>query len=219
MTITSMEPRDHFAIRVLQTMLRNVDHPEAIDDASMLMYSYAAYKWAQAMVLAMADSRNTDAESGGGEPSGSVNPDDLQTNTDKLLYDMSQLLKEGVAIKGSGENADPPVRIEGQAMDVNETIHIVASVVDKKYVKFVFSEACAMSDISVYVEMTCKIGATTGVSRSAGFVIPKCSPVFVGSVDPDIDEITALVANANSPKVRGTGSSYDVNIYEISLAP
>lgn len=214
-TITSMEPRDQFAVRAMQTMMERIDHPEALDDASMLMYAYASYKWAQAMVLAMADSRNTDAPSGGSTPSGSVNPGDLQTNTEKLLYDMNQLLKDGVAIRGSEDPLDKPVLISGESISTPDTnVTIEVSVVNKKCVKFEFLRLYAASDLSIFVSLTCKVGETTGVSRSAGFVIPKGSTVFVGSVDPDITEITAL----SSPTLRGKGSSLDAYTYMMSLA-
>lgn len=214
-TITSMEPRDQFAVRAMQTMMERIDHPEALDDASMLMYAYASYKWAQAMVLAMADSRNTDAPSGGSTPSGSVNPGDLQTNTEKLLYDMNQLLKDGVAIRGSEDPLDKPVLISGESISTPDTnVTIEVSVVNKKCVKFEFLRLYAASDLSIFVTLTCKVGETAGVSRSAGFVIPKGSTVFVGSVDPDITEITAL----SSPTLRGKGSSLDSYTYMMSLA-
>jgi len=214
-TITSMEPRDQFAVRAMQTMIGKLEHPEALDDASMLMYAYASYKWAQAMVLAMADSRNTDG-SGGSTPSGgSVSPGDLQTNTEKLLYDMSQLLKDGVAIRGSEDPLDKPVLISGESISTPDTnVTIEVSVVNKKCVKFEFLRLYAASDLSIYVTLTCKVGETAGVSRSAGFVIPKGSTVFVGSVDPDITEITAL----SSPTLRGKGSSLDLYTYMMSLA-
>ena len=213
-TITSMEPRDQFAVRAMQTMIGKLDHPEALDDASMLMYAYASYKWAQAMVLAMADSRNTDGSEGSTPSGGSVSPGDLQTNTEKLLYDMSQLLKNGVAVKGSEVPADKPVFITEQVLSTQTNVTIEVSVVNKKCVKFVFLGNYAASDLSVYVTLTCKVGETTGVSRSAGFVIPKGSTVFVGNVDPDITEITAL----SSPTVRGKGSSLDSYNYMMSLA-
>jgi hypothetical protein len=177
------------------------------------MYAYASYKWAQAMVLAMADSRNTDG-SGGSTPSGSVNPSDLQTNTEKLLYDMNQLLKDGVAIRGSEDPLDKPVFTSEKILSTQSNVTIEVSVVNKKCVKFVFLGNYAASDLSVYVTLTCKVGETTGVSRSAGFVIPKGSTVFVGNVDPDITEITTL----SSPTLRGKGSSLDAYTYIMSLA-
>lgn len=217
-TLSTMEPRDHFAIRVLQTMLRNIDHPEAVNDASMLMYSYAAYKWAQAMVHAAADSREGNSDgSQTGPATVDVETGDLQSNTEKLLFNMSQFLENGVAIKGTDpQYNEPSVKIGGEpGTAVSMNINIYVSIVDDNLLKFDFPDFCAKSDISVRVPMTCKVGTTTGVSRSAGFVIPKGSTVFVGSVDPDITEITSL----GTPEIRGKGSSYDGNAYVISLAP
>lgn len=55
--ITDLEPRDHFAMNALNAMLIHADHPETFDDATCLMYSRAAYRWAQAMMIAAADAR------------------------------------------------------------------------------------------------------------------------------------------------------------------
>ena len=91
--VEGMEPRDHFAIQVLSAMLVHADHPESFDDATCLSYSTAAYRWAQAMMQAAANSRL--GQSTEEEPSEiDVNPDDLQNNTERLLYNMSLHLKE-----------------------------------------------------------------------------------------------------------------------------
>ena len=61
--INDLNPRDHFAMNALTAMLVHTDHPETFDDATCLMYSRAAYRWAQAMMIAAADSREVEKPS------------------------------------------------------------------------------------------------------------------------------------------------------------
>ena len=89
--ISTMEPRDHFAMNVLNSMLVHMENPEAKDDATMLMYSRAAYKWAQAMMIAAADSR--EGESTTPSHAVDINSGDLQSNMEKLLYNICEALK------------------------------------------------------------------------------------------------------------------------------
>jgi len=106
--LANIEPRDQFAVQVLNAILIHTDHPESFDDAKCLMYSRAAYRWAQAMMIAAADSR--DGESTTQSTAVDVNSGDLQSNTEKLLYNIGQYLKEGVSIKGSTEFGASPVQ-------------------------------------------------------------------------------------------------------------
>lgn len=109
-TLTVMEPRDHFAIQVLSAMLVHADHPETFDDATCLSYSTAAYRWAQAMMQAAANSRY--GQSTQEQPSEvDVNPSDLQDNKEKLLYNMSLHLK-GLADTGLKITEMPDVTID-----------------------------------------------------------------------------------------------------------
>jgi hypothetical protein len=96
--LTNIEPRDQFAVQVLNAMLIHTEHPEAFDDAKCLMYSRSAYRWAQAMMIAAADSR--EGQSTTPSTGVDVNSGDLQSNTEKLLYNISQSMKNGVALKG-----------------------------------------------------------------------------------------------------------------------
>lgn len=92
--LSTMEPRDHFAMNALNAMLTHTEHPETLDDATCLMYSLAAYRWAQAMMIAAADSREGTSTSQGGTTQEEVNAKDLQSNTEKILYNMNESLKD-----------------------------------------------------------------------------------------------------------------------------
>lgn len=123
--LTNIEPRDQFAVQVLNAMLIHAKHPEAFDDAKMLSYSRAAYRWAQAMMIAAADSREGQST----EPSTAVdvNLGDLQSNTEKLLYNIGEYLKNGVTVKGTTANGTVPVQTKITEMP-NVTLNGTPSV-------------------------------------------------------------------------------------------
>lgn len=76
-TLSSMEPRDQFALYAMQAIMRSLDEPAEMDDANILFNCRAAYRWAQGMMIASADARaekkkSTDegGEGGSGDDSG-----------------------------------------------------------------------------------------------------------------------------------------------------
>ena len=70
-TLASLEIRDQFAIQILNGMLSHLDAAHNYDDANIMSVCTAAYKWAQGMMQASADSRVLKkTESGGGESGG-----------------------------------------------------------------------------------------------------------------------------------------------------
>lgn len=64
--LSSMEPRDQFAIHAMNAMIRNIEHPENANDATIMLYSKAAYRWAQGMMIASADARTAAKKDEGG---------------------------------------------------------------------------------------------------------------------------------------------------------
>lgn len=56
--LSVMEPRDYFAVHAMSVMIGQTKHPETFDDAKCLYYAKAAYRWAQAMIIAAIDSRS-----------------------------------------------------------------------------------------------------------------------------------------------------------------
>lgn len=108
-TIAALEPRDHFAIAALQTLLRNLHNAESANDSAILQYSYAAYRWAQGMMVAAADSR-----AGVGTPSTgeiSVSENDLQNNSEKLMYNINE------SIKGLNTSLSGTLKVDNPAND------------------------------------------------------------------------------------------------------
>lgn len=85
--LASMEPRDHFAVQVLGVLLQKMEKPEGVNDSKILMTCRAAYRWANGMMVAAANARRGTAQNPG-TGTVEVNQGDLQSNTEKLLYNM-----------------------------------------------------------------------------------------------------------------------------------
>jgi hypothetical protein len=190
--LTNIEPRDQFAVQVLNAMLIHTEHPEAFDDAKCLMYSRAAYRWAQAMMISAADSR--EGQSTTPSTGVDVNSGDLQSNTEKLLYNIGEYMKNGMAVKNVTEAYNVPT-IQGG-------ITITASIFKQKFIRFEVS-TMVYSDVSVYLTLTTNDGA-----RNVGHIIPKGSVVVLMPLDDAVTDITAI----NSKSIRGKGGN-DPNTY------
>ena len=61
-TISSANPRDEFAMEVLNAIIQKQDNPQEYDDGSMLRTAQLAYRWANAMMEAAADNRYDDTQ-------------------------------------------------------------------------------------------------------------------------------------------------------------
>lgn len=97
--VMAIEPRDSFAMQIMNAILIHADHPEGFSDEKWLYYARAAYKGAQAMMIAAADARHGQTLNPS-QGTVTVNSDELQDNTEKLLYNIGQYMKTGVALKG-----------------------------------------------------------------------------------------------------------------------
>lgn len=220
--LANMEPRDHFAIQILSAMLVHAGNPEAFDDASIMLYSRASYRWAQGMMNAAANTRH--GESTTPSTNININTNDLQSNTEKLLYNMSKSLEQGIVVKGSNAlgaepvhakiTSMPDITIDGlenvtEAYTIPEigSITINASVFNQKFIRFEVQTYMTYSDVSVYLTLAVKEGATT-TTRNVGYIIPKGSVVTVMPLDDAVTEITSI----STKSVRGKGGN-DPNSY------
>lgn len=210
--LSTMEPRDHFAMNVLNAMLHHMEIPEAKDDATMLMFSRAAYKWAQAMMIAAADSREGTSSTPGTQTS--VNANDLQSNTEKVLYNINDSLKSiKTQLDTSLGDINDSVEAVCEVKEIEGNITIKASIYKTKFLRMEFNSDMAYSDVSVFFNLAVKEG-DTATTRKVGFVIPRGTVTVVESLDTDVTEITAIT----SAVVRGQGHN-DPNTYVISTAP
>lgn len=108
--LSAMQPRDYFANQVLGMLIQKMDKPEAVSDAKIIFFCRAAYRWANGMMVAAANARYADQSGGGTSGEITVNPEDLTDNTERLLYNITQVLKKGVTVKGTTEQGTEPIQ-------------------------------------------------------------------------------------------------------------
>lgn len=92
-SLNTMSPKDYFACEALNSIIQRINNPLAIDDGMISVIAAKAYKIAQAMAIEAYNSRENDAASSGGAGYVSVDNTDLQTNTEKILYNLNESLK------------------------------------------------------------------------------------------------------------------------------
>lgn len=89
--VDSLTARDNFAINALRTLMQRADKdPSTLSNNEMAFYCDVAYQWAANMMSAAAKVRATMEDESGP----SVDEESLTTNTEKLLYDMSEAIIE-----------------------------------------------------------------------------------------------------------------------------
>ena len=121
--ISVLEPRDNFAIAALGMIMRTIPYPDQQDDGSILGYCRAAYRWAKGMMQAAADAREAEGEPDPSDDPAPVDPTELQGNTEKILYNISQYIKgaveDGLPVVGV-ENGEP-VTVTGEVEVTNDS--------------------------------------------------------------------------------------------------
>lgn len=89
--VNTMQPREYFACYALQGILGHFPEPLLLDDAQITQISSMAFRIAQGMLAAAADARAATSTT---PPSGEVevDPNNLSTDTDKILYNLNENL-------------------------------------------------------------------------------------------------------------------------------
>lgn len=212
-SIASLEPRDQFALAIMQAIVSKMPNATSVEDSTILQHSYAAYRWAQGLMIAAADQR---AEaSGGGSSTIVVSQNDLQGNSEKILYNIAEYMKNGITVKGTDETGTKPIltNVEYKTTKVSgESIAISYSVYKSKFIRMEFPYNMAYSDISVVFDLA--VTEESGASnRKVSFIIPKGSVIVVENLDADV----VTIEGVNSASVRGKDVN-DPNHYTISPA-
>lgn len=218
--LTNIEPRDQFAVNVLNAMLIHADHPESFNDARCLMYSRAAYRWAQAMMIAAADSR--EGQSTTPSQAVDINSGDLQSNTEKLLFNMSEYLRTGVVVTGTPSGSPVKTTVDGldtiadsfYVYQADSAITIKISVLNDNQLHFNFQSHMAYSNLSIHMTLAVKEmqnGTEVSSTRTVGVILPKGTTAQTVALDDAVTEITSITAYS----VRGKASN-DLNTYFLS---
>ena len=89
--VEGLTTRDNFALNALKTLMQRAEKdPSSLSNNEMSFYCDVAYQWAANMMSAAARVRATIED----ETGPSVDEESLTTNTEKLLYDMSEAIIE-----------------------------------------------------------------------------------------------------------------------------
>jgi hypothetical protein len=99
--ISSLEPRDQYAMRVLAEMLRTITQPDAADAGNIAYYCSAAYRWAQGMMNAAAAARENSGEPDEVDMTGASISEQLLGSIVGALEDIKDALPSGGG-SGSG---------------------------------------------------------------------------------------------------------------------
>ena len=210
--MNSLNFKEQVALRCLASIVTQEPNPLGYDDSKIKLLVSAAFRLAvefqnRAMMF------RKEEEGGGGSGDVEVDTDSLADNTEKLLYNLVNTLKEGVAIQGSGTVDALPLSVNINRTPVEETedtISIKAAIFETKYIRFRFTNHMAYSDVSVYVECNVKEGEVSD-TRKCGFILHKGTVVTVEELDEKVTEIVSI----SSVAVRGQDVS-DSNEYTIS---
>ena len=92
-SLTYMTPKDYFACEALNALLQKIDNPLSMSDGTIASIAAKCYKIAQAMAVEAYGSRENDNAS---SPSGDyvvVDKNNLQNDTDRLLYNINESIK------------------------------------------------------------------------------------------------------------------------------
>lgn len=100
-TLTSLIPKDQFAIAIIESLLNNVPNVLAIDDATIMALVTKAYKIAQAMLYIATAVRGADNQAEESEDPVPVDEANLTDNVEKILYNLNETLK---SIKAQDQN-------------------------------------------------------------------------------------------------------------------
>lgn len=95
--ISSLEPRDYYAMHILAHMLRNIAKPDQSDVGNITYFCSAAYRWAQGMMNAAAAARTNIP----------VAQDEVNMRGASTLDQLVEKLTEAIEGGGGGGGTDP----------------------------------------------------------------------------------------------------------------
>lgn len=99
-SLKTMTPKDYFACHVLTAIIQKIDKPLSIDDGTIALIAAKCYKIAQAMAIEAYGSRENDDASSveSGTDYVDVDGDTLTNDTDRLLYNINESIKENTRV-------------------------------------------------------------------------------------------------------------------------
>lgn len=119
-SISYMIPKDYFACHALNALINKLDNPLSMNDGTIALLASKAYKIAAAMAIEAYNSRENDPASSSSGDYVNIDSSNLQTNTDRVLYNISEALRTGIKITNIDEvdfDGTPNIRISNSAND------------------------------------------------------------------------------------------------------
>lgn len=214
-TLISLNYREQVAVRMLQAMLPTMGNALSFDDGKIKNLVARAFYIATEFTNQAINIRTTNSSEQ--ETGIDVDPNKLTDYTDQILYNISQSLKEGIAVQGKSGNEVTPLQIninKTPIEKVNSTIIIKAAIFETKYIRFRFTSGMAYSDVSVYVECSVKEGEATD-TRKIGFILYKGTVAIIEELDAKVTEITSINAVAMRGKDVSDGNTYEIGTESI----
>lgn len=209
--MNSLNYKEQVALRVLAAMIKHESNPCGYDDPKIQMLVSMSFRVAIEFQNRAIEFRQAESITPGGGGV-DVDTDSLADNTEKLLYNLVDILKEGIAVQGKSGNGVTPLQIninKTPIEKVSSTISIKAAIFETKYIRFRFTSNMAYSDVSVYVECAVKEGETTD-TRKVGFVLRKGTVAVVEELDDKVTEITSITSVSIRGKDVSDNNNYDI---------
>lgn len=140
LTISSLQPREHFANAALQALLNRIDNPLEIDETTIKLLAQKAYIAGAAMMNIAADYRRGATEDAGDDGSDSGDTSDtgsdtdtgtradvgeLDGNTEKLLYNIVEALTQGSQLTTDGKTTTTVAQIKRTAQGVENILALL----------------------------------------------------------------------------------------------
>lgn len=91
--VDTLTARDQFAVQALKAIMPSIESPTTVDNSVINFYCDVAYRWAAGMMNAAANTRSTYEDT----TKQTISTESLETNTEKILYDISQSLDKGAS--------------------------------------------------------------------------------------------------------------------------
>lgn len=98
-SVDNLNARDQFALKILQGFMEHIDNPAALGPNEISYYCDSAYTWASYLMANAANSRAmVEVEEGASASESPISPEDLISNTEKLLNNLVvEIAKTNVA--------------------------------------------------------------------------------------------------------------------------
>ena len=124
-----MTPKDYFACEALNSLIKRIDNPLSMSDGVIAALAAKSYKIAQAMAKEAYGSRQNDKKSS--EESGTnyvtVDKTSLQTNTERILYNLNESIKTNIDVLKDTKNIID---------NINESVKANTNVLENTGIKF-----------------------------------------------------------------------------------